>query len=172
MELLFIKHGVRTLSHFNCRYSAIHCASAVPMSSVELQQARDISRAPAVEPEQKKTVANGDMKPLAKPQKGIMGMFGNKAAPKAVDSNKDVKPEPKEEEQAATVSFFYKRVTPAFSLSSVIWPHWANFHSHISFPEHPWFSMPVNFDFLGGSSKEQISSKNQSNGQLFWKPNK
>lgn len=114
MELLFIKHGVTTLSHFNCRYSAIHCASAVPMSSVELQQARDISRAPAVEPEQKKTVANGDMKPLAKPQKGIMGMFGNKAAPKAVDSNKDVKPEPKEEEQAATVSFFLQKSNSNF----------------------------------------------------------
>lgn len=80
------------------RYSAIRCTSAVPMSSVELQQARDVSRAPAPEPEQKKTVLNGDTKPPAKPQKGIMGMFGNKAAPKAVDSSKDIKSEPKEEE--------------------------------------------------------------------------
>lgn len=78
------------------------------MSSVELQQARDISRPPAVEPEQKKTVPNGDAKLPAKSQKGIMGMFGNKAASKAVDSRKDVKSEPKEEEVAAVS--VYKRV--------------------------------------------------------------
>lgn len=96
---------MRTLSLSDCRYSAIRCASAVPMSSVELQQARDVSRAPAPEPEQKKTVLNGDTKPPAKPQKGIMGMFGNKAAPKAVDSSKDVKSEPKEEEVAAVSVF-------------------------------------------------------------------
>lgn len=76
------------------------------MSSLELQQARDTSRAPAAEPEQKKTVSNGDAKPAAKPQKGIMGMFGNKAAPKAAESSKDVKPEPKEEEGAA-VSLYH-----------------------------------------------------------------
>lgn len=92
---------MRTLSRSDCRYSAIRCASAVPMSSVELQQARDMSRPPAVEPEQKKTVSNGDAKLPAKPQKGIMGMFGNKAGPKAVNSSKDVKSEPKEEEVAA-----------------------------------------------------------------------
>lgn len=100
---------MRALSPSDCRYSAIRCASAVPMSSVELQQARDVSRAPAPEPEQKKTALNGDAKPPAKPQKGIMGMFGNKAAPKAVDSRKDVKSEPKEEEGAAVS--VYKRVT-------------------------------------------------------------
>lgn len=60
-----------------------------------------MSRVPAAEPEQKKSVPNGDAKPPAKPLKGIMGMFGNKAAPKAVDSSKDVKSEPKEEEVAA-----------------------------------------------------------------------
>lgn len=62
-----------------------------------------MSRAPAAEPEQKKTVMNGDAKPPAKQQKGIMGMFGNKATSKAVDSSKDVKSEPKEED-VATVS--------------------------------------------------------------------
>lgn len=97
---------MRTLSLPGCRYSAIRCASAVPMSSVELQQARDVSRAPAPEPEQKKAVLNGDAKPPAKPQKGIMGMFGNKAAPKAVASSKEVKSEPKEEEEVAAVSVF------------------------------------------------------------------
>lgn len=72
------------------------------MSSAELQQARDVCRAPAPEPEQKKSVLNGDAKAPAKPQKGIMGMFGNKAAAKAQsqDSNKHIKSEPKEEEVA------------------------------------------------------------------------
>lgn len=100
---------MRTLSLSDCRYSAIRCASAVPMSSVELQQARDVSRAPAPEPEQKKTVLNGDAKPPAKPQKGIMGMFGNKAASKAVDSSKDVKSEPKEEEVLKCKVFLNQR---------------------------------------------------------------
>lgn len=71
------------------------------MSSVELQQARDVCRAPPPEPEQEKSAVNGDAKPSTKPQKGIMGMFGNKAAPKAQDSNKNIKSEPKEEEAAA-----------------------------------------------------------------------
>ncbi|XP_068590902.1 DNA polymerase delta subunit 3 [Cebidichthys violaceus] len=86
----------------NCsRYSAIHCASAVPMSSVELQQTREIQRAPTPEPENKKPGMNGEAsrasKPSAKSQKGIMGMFTNKSAPKNQDSGKDVKSEQKEE---------------------------------------------------------------------------
>ncbi|XP_042353936.1 DNA polymerase delta subunit 3 [Plectropomus leopardus] len=86
----------------NCsRYSAIRCDSAVPMSSLELQQAREIQRAPAPEPVHKKTAMNGDAnlasKPSTKPQKGIMGMFGNKPAPKNQDSGKDVKSEQKED---------------------------------------------------------------------------
>ncbi|XP_049453380.1 DNA polymerase delta subunit 3 [Epinephelus fuscoguttatus] len=86
----------------NCtKYSAIRCATAVPMSSLELQQAREIQRAPVPEPENKKSGMNGDAhhasKPPTKPQKGIMGMFGNKAAPKNQDSSKDVKSEQTEE---------------------------------------------------------------------------
>ncbi len=84
-----------------CRYSAIRCASAVPMSSVELQQARANHQAPAPEPEHKKTVMNGEAnvasKPSTKPQKGIMGMFSNKAAPKSQDIGKDLKSEQKED---------------------------------------------------------------------------
>ncbi|KAM6990476.1 DNA polymerase delta subunit 3 [Tautogolabrus adspersus] len=84
------------------RYSAIRCASAVPMSSLELQQVRETQRAPTPEPEPKKTgtnggVANGTSKPAAKQQKGIMGMFATKTAPKNQDADKDVKTEQKEE---------------------------------------------------------------------------
>lgn len=118
-NFLFKAPRVRTLSCSDCRYSAIRCASAVPMSSVELQHARDISRAPAPEPEQKKTLANGDAKPPAKLQKGIMGMFGNKAPPKAVDSSKDVKSEPKEEDVAA-VSVYKRATTGLLTLPSVM----------------------------------------------------
>ncbi|CAJ1073052.1 DNA polymerase delta subunit 3 [Xyrichtys novacula] len=87
----------------NCsKFSAISCPSAVPMSSVELQQAREIQRASAPEPEHKKpgmngNVVNGTSKPPAKPQKGIMGMFASKPAPKNQDSSKDGKSEQKED---------------------------------------------------------------------------
>uniref|UniRef100_A0A3B5MXW8 DNA polymerase delta subunit 3 n=1 Tax=Xiphophorus couchianus TaxID=32473 RepID=A0A3B5MXW8_9TELE len=86
----------------NCsRYSAIRCARAVPMSAAELQQVQEIQRAPPSAPENKKSAMNGDAniasKPSSKPQKGIMGMFANKSAPKNQDNSKDVKPEPKEE---------------------------------------------------------------------------
>lgn len=84
-----------------CRYSAIHCTSAVPMSSLELQQRREMQRAPTPEPAVKKTGMNGEAnlasKPSTKPPKGIMGMFGNKAAPKNQDSGKEVKLEQKED---------------------------------------------------------------------------
>lgn len=86
----------------NCsKYSAIRCASAVPMSSQELLQAREIHRAPTPEPEHKNTgmngAANGASKPSTKPQKGIMGMFANKTTPKNQDSSKNVKSEQKED---------------------------------------------------------------------------
>uniref|UniRef100_A0A672JQR3 DNA polymerase delta subunit 3 n=1 Tax=Salarias fasciatus TaxID=181472 RepID=A0A672JQR3_SALFA len=84
----------------NCsKYSAIRCASAEPMSSLELQLAREKQQAPAPEPETKRSGMNGDTgvasKPCAKPQKGIMGMFSNK--PKNQESVKEVKSEQKEE---------------------------------------------------------------------------
>uniref|UniRef100_A0A3B4U463 DNA polymerase delta subunit 3 n=1 Tax=Seriola dumerili TaxID=41447 RepID=A0A3B4U463_SERDU len=81
----------------NCsKYSAIRCNSAVPMSSLELQQSREIP-----EPVVKKPAMNGEAnaasKPSTKPQKGIMGMFANKATPKNQDSGKEVKSEQKED---------------------------------------------------------------------------
>lgn len=89
-------------SHFFfCRYSAIRCASAVPMSSLELQQSREMQRAPEPEPVVKKPAMNGEAnaasKPSTKPQKGIMGMFASKPAPKNQDSSKEVKSEQKED---------------------------------------------------------------------------
>uniref|UniRef100_A0A1A7WTJ1 DNA polymerase delta subunit 3 n=1 Tax=Iconisemion striatum TaxID=60296 RepID=A0A1A7WTJ1_9TELE len=90
----------------NCsRYSAIQCSKAVPMSPVELQQARELERAPASAPASapeslKSGVSGGSSvssKPSAKTQKGIMGMFSKQSAPKNQDSNKDVKSEQREE---------------------------------------------------------------------------
>ncbi|XP_056247716.1 DNA polymerase delta subunit 3 [Seriola aureovittata] len=86
----------------NCsKYSAIRCNSAVPMSSLELLQSREMQQAPAPEPVVKKTAMNGEAnaasKPSTKPQKGIMGMFANKAAPKNQDGGKEVKSEQKED---------------------------------------------------------------------------
>ncbi|KAM3866158.1 DNA polymerase delta subunit 3 [Diretmus argenteus] len=82
----------------NCsRYSAIRCAGAVPMSSVEVQQAREM-QVPTPEPQ---TVKSGHTnlasKPSAKPPKGIMGMFANKTVTKNQDTGKGVKLDPKEE---------------------------------------------------------------------------
>lgn len=84
--------------HLVCRYSAICCASAVPMST---QQVRERQQAPTTEPEFKNYGMNGDArvtsKPSAKPQKGIMGMFANKTTSKNQDSSKEIKSEQKEE---------------------------------------------------------------------------
>ena len=71
------------------------------MSSLELQQAREIQQAPTSDSEHKKSGVSGDTntasKPSTKPQKGIMGMFGNKTAPKNQDKGKDIKSEQKED---------------------------------------------------------------------------
>ena len=81
-----------------CRFSAIHCASAVPMSSVESQQ-RETHRASTPEPEHKKPSMNGQAtaapKASAKP-KGIMGLFAEKQAPKTQETSKVLKREQKE----------------------------------------------------------------------------
>lgn len=73
------------------------------MSSVELQQARGAHQTLAPEPEQEKPNMNGDAnkvsKPPSKPQKGIMGMFASKAAPKAQESSRDMKSEQEEASQ-------------------------------------------------------------------------
>lgn len=94
--------------HVSCslyRYSAIRCTSAVPMSPLELQQAQEVHRALILEPEPKKSLngdANTASKPSTKPQKGIMGMFANKTAPKTQDNHRDMK---SEQQDAPVVRF-------------------------------------------------------------------
>ncbi|KAM4604623.1 DNA polymerase delta subunit 3 [Polymixia lowei] len=93
----------------NCsRYSAIRCADAVPMSSAEVQQAREMVQAATPEPQNTKSGMNGHAtmasKPSTKPPKGIMGMFANKAAPKKQEPSKEIKLEPKEEAPAVEVA--------------------------------------------------------------------
>lgn len=79
------------------------------MSSVELQQAREVQQAPTPEPENKKAGMNGDTSPVlkssAKPPKGIMGMFANKSAPKSQDNTKEMKPEKKEDVRLCQLLF-------------------------------------------------------------------
>lgn len=95
---------------FLFRYSAIRCATAVPMSSLELQQVREMQRDPTPEPENRKSGMNGEAnlasKPSTKPQKGIMGMFSNKATPKNHNSSKEIKSEVKED--APVVCLFFR----------------------------------------------------------------
>lgn len=86
----------------NCsKYSAIRCATAVPMSSLELQQMREMHRAASPETENKKPAMNGNgnlaSKSSAKPAKGIMGMFANKSTHKNQDSSREIKSEQKED---------------------------------------------------------------------------
>lgn len=79
------------------------------MSSVELQQAREVQQAPTPEAENKKAGMNGDTSPVlkssAKPPKGIMGMFANKSAPKSQDNTKEMKPEKKEDVRLCQLLF-------------------------------------------------------------------
>ncbi|XP_034039888.1 DNA polymerase delta subunit 3-like isoform X2 [Thalassophryne amazonica] len=87
------------------RFSAIRCAGAVPMTSMELQQATQTPRAATPEPQNKKHCVNGDAsltsKPPNKPPKGIMGMFANKTVAKVQDTDKDKNREQKEDTAVA-----------------------------------------------------------------------
>lgn len=81
------------------RFSAIRCADATPLTPLEQQQAREQQCPPSPPPQpQSRPAANGHAKPPAKQQKGIMGMFGNKAAAAAPKKpEKEAKAEMKEE---------------------------------------------------------------------------
>ncbi|XP_067231847.1 DNA polymerase delta subunit 3 [Chanodichthys erythropterus] len=86
----------------NCnKYSAIHCAAAVPMSSVELQRAQEVALVTPLEKEISKPRLNestsATSKPSAKQPSGIMGMFASKNASKSQESNKEVKTEQKDD---------------------------------------------------------------------------
>ncbi|XP_010868779.1 DNA polymerase delta subunit 3 [Esox lucius] len=85
----------------SCRYSAIRCADAVPMSSSEVQLARETKQAPAPDTEHIKSGINAHSalasKPASKQPKGIMGMFVSKNVSKNQESDKEIKLEQKED---------------------------------------------------------------------------
>uniref|UniRef100_A0A673A7P9 DNA polymerase delta subunit 3 n=1 Tax=Sphaeramia orbicularis TaxID=375764 RepID=A0A673A7P9_9TELE len=89
-----VRENLKTCS----RYSAIRCPSAVPMSSLELQQVREQQQISTSHHENKKPTTNGDAsltsKPSTKAPKGIMGMFSNKPAQKNHDGSAEVKADP------------------------------------------------------------------------------
>ncbi|XP_004078607.1 DNA polymerase delta subunit 3 isoform X1 [Oryzias latipes] len=84
----------------NCsKYSAIQCSGAVPVSSLERQQALKAHNPPQSEPGNSGT--NRETNPASKahprPPKGIMGMFSKKSAVKSQNTSEEVKPEQKDE---------------------------------------------------------------------------
>ncbi|XP_067280036.1 DNA polymerase delta subunit 3 [Pseudorasbora parva] len=93
----------------NCnKYSAIHCAAAVPVSSAELKRAQEMALVPPVEKEINKPRLNENTsatsKPVAKQPAGIMGMFASKNASKIQESSKEVKTEQKEDSSLVETS--------------------------------------------------------------------
>ncbi|XP_043076708.1 DNA polymerase delta subunit 3 [Puntigrus tetrazona] len=91
----------------NCnKYSAIHCAAAVPVSSAELRRAQEM--VPSVEKEISKPGLNENTsaisKPSAKQPAGIMGMFASKNASKSQESSKEVKTEQKDDSSLVETS--------------------------------------------------------------------
>ncbi|KAG1943537.1 DNA polymerase delta subunit 3 isoform X2 [Pimephales promelas] len=93
----------------NCnKYSAIRCAAAVPMSSVELQRAQEVALVPPVEKEIDKPRINENTsatsKASAKQPAGIMGMFASKNASKSQESSKEVKTEQKDDSSLVETS--------------------------------------------------------------------
>uniref|UniRef100_A0A673L8X8 DNA polymerase delta subunit 3 n=1 Tax=Sinocyclocheilus rhinocerous TaxID=307959 RepID=A0A673L8X8_9TELE len=93
----------------NCnKYSAIHCAAAVPMSSAGLQRAQEMALVPPEEKEISKPGLNENTsatsKPSAKQPAGIMGMFASKNASKSQESSKEVKTEQKDDSSLVRVA--------------------------------------------------------------------
>ncbi|NXG72476.1 DPOD3 polymerase, partial [Baryphthengus martii] len=98
----------------NCsKFSAIHCAAAVPRTSAEISQARMSARAGSQTPSDTNAVTvpavvNGHgpstAKQTSQQPKGIMGMFAAKAASKPQDANKETKAEAKEAPGVSAVS--------------------------------------------------------------------
>uniref|UniRef100_A0A673A7D7 DNA polymerase delta subunit 3 n=1 Tax=Sphaeramia orbicularis TaxID=375764 RepID=A0A673A7D7_9TELE len=101
-----VRENLKTCS----RYSAIRCPSAVPMSSLELQQVREQQQISTSHHENKKPTTNGDAsltsKPSTKAPKGIMGMFSNKPAQKNHDGSAEVK---MKEDSGKTVCFLLQQ---------------------------------------------------------------
>ncbi|XP_035750426.1 DNA polymerase delta subunit 3 isoform X2 [Egretta garzetta] len=103
---------VKTNLHNCSKFSAIHCAAAVPRTSAEVSQAQTSLQAgsqtqsdtnavsvPAVNGHGPSTAKQPSQQP-----KGIMGMFAAKAASKPQDTNKETKAEAKEAPGVSAVS--------------------------------------------------------------------
>ncbi|XP_018591882.2 DNA polymerase delta subunit 3 isoform X3 [Scleropages formosus] len=90
-----------------CKYSAIRCACAAPVSSADEQWGQETTADPLPEPETRNPILNGSSPPApskatAKQPKGIMGMFNSKSATRTQDSGREVKTEQKEKTTAET----------------------------------------------------------------------
>ncbi|XP_059266715.1 DNA polymerase delta subunit 3 isoform X2 [Mustela nigripes] len=89
----------------NCsKFSAIHCAAAVPRAAVESSSSEKFEQSnlqvSSETPANNELITNGHNPPTSKQifqqPKGIMGMFASKAASKTQDANKETKTETKE----------------------------------------------------------------------------
>ncbi|NXI61061.1 DPOD3 polymerase, partial [Anseranas semipalmata] len=103
---------VKTNLHNCSKFSAIHCAAAVPRTSAEVSQAQTSAQAGSQTPSDTSAVSvpvvNGHgpsaAKQTSQQPKGIMGMFAAKAASKPQDTNKETKAEAKEAPGVTAVS--------------------------------------------------------------------
>ncbi|XP_074906401.1 DNA polymerase delta subunit 3 isoform X1 [Buteo buteo] len=103
---------VKTNLHNCSKFSAIHCAAAVPRTSAEVSQVQTSVQAGSQTPSDTNAVSvpvvNGHgpstAKQTAQQPKGIMGMFAAKAASKPQDTNKETKAEAKEAPGVSAVS--------------------------------------------------------------------
>ncbi|XP_074428332.1 DNA polymerase delta subunit 3 isoform X2 [Larus michahellis] len=103
---------VKTNLHNCSKFSAIHCAAAVPRTLAEVSQVQTSVQADSQTPSDTNAVSvpvvNGHGPSTAKQTlqqpKGIMGMFAAKAASKPQDTNKETKAEAKETPGVSAVS--------------------------------------------------------------------
>ncbi|XP_019386098.1 PREDICTED: DNA polymerase delta subunit 3 isoform X1 [Crocodylus porosus] len=97
----------------NCsKFSAIHCAAAVPRTLAEVSQAHTSAQIDSQAPNDMQVasvpVTNGHVpstgKQTSQQPKGIMGMFAAKSSSKSQDTHKETKPEIKETTGVSTAS--------------------------------------------------------------------
>ncbi|XP_019365534.1 PREDICTED: DNA polymerase delta subunit 3 isoform X2 [Gavialis gangeticus] len=97
----------------NCsKFSAIHCAAAVPRTLAEVSQAHTSAQIDSQAPNDMQVasmpVTNGHVpstgKQTSQQPKGIMGMFAAKSSSKSQDTHKETKPESKETTGVSTAS--------------------------------------------------------------------
>ncbi|NWZ27185.1 DPOD3 polymerase, partial [Asarcornis scutulata] len=103
---------VKTNLHDCSKFSAIHCAAAVPRTPAEVSQAQTSAQAGAQPPSDTGAASvptvNGHgpsaTKQSSQQPKGIMGLFAAKAASKPQDTSKETKAEAKEAPGVSAVS--------------------------------------------------------------------